>query len=277
MRGRGFAAVQVGALALVLAFLLLPLAAIVLRPGPAAIVDGLGSDVVADALAVSLRTSVVAHAVVLMIGTPAAWLLARRRFPGRDLVVSVVELPLVLPPAVAGIGLLAAFGRRGLLGGTFETLGVSVSFTQVAVVMAVVFVSSPFYVRGAISAFEAIDDDLIGAARTLGARPLRVFWRVAVPLAAGGLGAASTLAFARGLGEFGATIIFAGSVQGRTQTLPLAIYAELDRDFDGALAIGALLVAASILILVAAKVVPRWTRSRSTSPSRAGASSSPPG
>lgn len=274
MRGRGFVAVQGAALALMMAFLLLPLVAIVARPGPGAILDDLGSDVVLDALRVSLTTSLVAHALVLVVGTPAAYLVARRRFRGRDLVVSLVELPLVLPPAVAGIGLLAAFGRRGLLGGSLDALGVSVSFTWIAVVMAVVFVSSPFYVRGAIAAFEAVDADVMAAARTLGARPLRVFARIAVPLAAGGLGAASSLAFARGLGEFGATIIFAGSFQGRTQTLPLATYSELDRDFDGALAIGALLIVASVLILLASKVVPRWTRSTSTSPSRSATSRS---
>lgn len=275
MRGRGFAVVQGGALGLTLGFLLLPLVAIVARPGPGVILDHLGSGVVLDALRVSLTTSLVAHAIVLVVGTPAAYLLARRRFRGRDLVVSVIELPLVLPPAVAGIGLLAAFGRRGLLGDELEALGIAIPFTWVAVVMAVIFVSAPFHVRGAIAAFEAVDADVIAAARTLGAGPFRVFSRIALPLAAGGLGAASTLAFARGLGEFGATIIFAGSFPGRTRTLPLAIYSELDRDFDGALAIGALLIVVSVLILLAAKVVPRWTRSPSTSPSRSATSAWP--
>lgn len=274
MRGWGFGAAQVGALGLTLAFLVLPLAAIFIRPGIPEIIDQIGSEVVVDALLVTLKTSVIAHAIVLVVGTPAAYLIARRRFPGRDLVVSVIELPLVLPPAVAGVGMLAAFGRRGLLGDTFETLGISISFTQVAVVMAVVFVSAPFHIRGSIAAFEAIDADVVAAARTLGARPWRVFWRIALPLAGAGVGAASTLAFARGLGEFGATIIFAGSFQGRTQTLPLAIYSQFDRDFDQALAIGALLVVVSIVILMAAKVVPRWTRSASTSPSRSATTSS---
>jgi molybdate transport system permease protein len=272
--GRGFGALQGTALALTLAFLLLPLVAIVARPGPAEIVRQLGSDVVLDAVLVTLKTSVIAHLIVLAVGTPAAYLIATRRFPGRELVISVVELPLVLPPAVAGIGMLAAFGRRGLLGDAVEAAGVSISFTQIAVVMAVIFVSAPFHIRGSIASFEAIDADLVAAARTLGARPARVFWRIALPLAATGLGAASTLAFARGLGEFGATIIFAGAVQGRTQTLPLAIYAELDRDLDRALAIGALLIVASILILLASKVVPRWARSSSTSPSLAATSGS---
>jgi molybdate transport system permease protein len=133
--------------------------------------------------------------------------------------------------------------------------------------MAIVFVASPFYVRAAIAAFAAVEPDLIAAARTLGAGPARVFARVALPLALGGLGAGSTLAFARGLGEFGATILFAGSFPGRTQTLSLAIYAESDRDFDTALALGALLVVVSAAVLLSTKLVARWTSSRSTSPS----------
>jgi molybdate transport system permease protein len=275
VRGRGFGAFQTTALGLALAFLILPLAAIFIRPGLGEIVRQLGSGVVRDALVVSAKTNLIAFGLVLVVGTPAAYLLARRRFPGRDLVVSIVELPLVLPPAVAGIGLLAAFGRRGLLGEHIDALGLQIPFSQIAVVMAIVFVSAPFHIRGAIAAFEAVDADLIAAARTLGARPFRVFARVAMPLAAAGLGAAATLAFARGLGEFGATIIFAGSFQGHTQTLPLAIYSELDRDFNRALAIGAFLIAVSVIILVAAKVVPRWIRSRSMSPSRSVISSSP--
>jgi len=275
VRGRGFGALQATALGLALAFLILPLAAIFIRPGLGEIIRQLGSGVVRDALVVSAKTNLIAFGLVLVVGTPAAYLLARRRFPGRDLVVSIVELPLVLPPAVAGIGLLAAFGRRGLLGEHIDALGLQIPFSQIAVVMAIVFVSAPFHIRGAIAAFEAVDADLIAAARTLGARPFRVFARVAMPLAAAGLGAAATLAFARGLGEFGATIIFAGSFQGRTQTLPLAIYSELDRDFNRALAIGAFLIAVSVIILVAAKVVPRWIRSRSMSPSRSATSSLP--
>jgi len=179
--------------------------------------------------------------------------------------VTLVELPLVLPPAVAGIGLLAAFGRLGLLGGTMESLGLDIAFTKTAVVLAVTFVASPFYVRTAIAAFEGVDRDLVAASRTLGAGPARTFFRVALPLAGGGLGAGAALAFARGLGEFGATIMFAGSLQGVTQTLSLAIYQEFDVDFDTALAIGALLVVGSALVLFAAKVIPAWRRSTSTS------------
>jgi molybdate transport system permease protein len=243
-----------------LAFLVLPVVAIFLRVPPGDLLHALGQHITRDALLVSLKTSAIAHAGVLVFGTPTAWVLARKRFPGRGLVLALVELPLVLPPAVAGIALLAAFGRAGLL-------GTQIPFTQTAVVLAVAFVESPFYVRGAIAAFEAVDESLLDAARTLGASPLRVFARVGLPLAAGGLGAASALALARGLGEFGATIIFAGSLQGVTQTLPLAIYAQFDADFDTALAIAALFVLIGALLLVALKLYP-WFRYISISRSR---------
>ncbi len=248
-----------------LAFLLLPIVAIFAELSPGDLRDGLASEVTRDALRVTVETNLVAMALIILFGTPTAYLLATRRFRGKALLVTLVELPLVLPPAVAGIGLLAAFGRLGLLGGTLDGLGVDIAFTKVAVVLAVTFVASPFYVRTAIAAFEAVDPDLVSASRTLGAGPGRTFARVALPLAAGGLGAGAALAFARGLGEFGATIMFAGSLQGVTQTLSLAVYQEFDVDFDNALAIGALLVVASALILLTAKLVLGWRRSTSIS------------
>ena len=259
---------------LVLAFLLVPVVALFLRIPPGDLVSQLTSEVAVDALIVSLKTSLVAHAIVLLFGTPAAYFIATKRFRGRAAVLTMIELPLVLPPAVAGIALFAAFGRAGLLGGTLDAAGISIPFTQAAVVLAVIFVSSPFYVRLGISAFEAVDPRLIEASRTLGAGPRRTFFRVALPLAAGGLSAASALAFARGLGEFGATIMFAGSLQGVTQTLPLAIYAQLDLDFDVALALGAFLVVVSAAILLTVKLVARWTPSSSTSRSAFAASTS---
>jgi molybdate transport system permease protein len=252
-----------------LAFLLLPLLALFLRVSPGTLFAQLGSGVARDALLVSLKTSAIAHVFILAFGTPAAYMLATRRFRGRRFLITLTELPLVLPPAVAGIGLFAAFGRAGLLGGTLSAAGITVPFTQAAVVLAIIFVASPFYVRLGIAAFSAVDETLLDASRTLGAGPRRTFWRVALPLAAGGLSAGSALAFARGLGEFGATIMFAGSLQGRTQTLPLAIYAELDLDFDVALAIGALLVLVSLGVLLAVKLLPSWTRFTSISLSAA--------
>jgi molybdate transport system permease protein len=263
----GFAALLAATTAIALGFLLLPVAAIFLRVPPSDLLGALGNDVTRDALLVSLKTSAIAHGAVLLVGTPAGYLLARRRFRGRGIVLTLIELPLVLPPAVAGIALFAAFGRAGLLGDELDALGVQLPFTTAAVVLAVAFVESPFYFRGAIAAFEAIDGGLIDAARTLGAGPARVFARVALPLAAGGLGAASALALARGLGEFGATIIFAGSLQGVTQTLPLAIYAQFEQDFDTALAISALFIVVGALLLIALKLY-GWLRFASTFRSR---------
>jgi len=254
-----FALTTAVAAAVAFVFLLLPIVAIFLRIPVRELFAQLDNQVARDALVVSLKTSAIAHIAVLVFGTPTAYLLARKRFPGRSAVITLIELPLVLPPAVAGIALLAAFGRFGLLGDQLDALGIQIGFTQTAVVLAVAFVESPFFLRGAIASFESVDENLISAARTLGAGPWRVFGRIALPLAAGGLGAASALALARGLGEFGATLIFAGSLQGVTQTLPLAIYAELDQDFDVALAISALFILAGAAILIGLKVF-TWTR-----------------
>jgi molybdate transport system permease protein len=254
----GFFAVVLGATLVALTFLVLPVVAIFTHVSPVTLLHQLSNPVVDDALIVSAKTTLLAQALVLLVGTPTAYLLATRRFRGRSLVVTAVELPLVLPPAVAGIGLLVAFGRMGLL-------HTSVPFTQTAVTLAVAFVSGPLYVRAAIAAFEAVDPALVDAARTLGAGPARTFLRVALPLAAGGLAAGEALAFARGLGEFGATIMFAGSLQRVTQTLPLAIYAEFDVNFDVTLAISGVLVLVSAAVLIALKLATSWTLSLQTS------------
>jgi molybdate transport system permease protein len=240
-------------------------AAVFLRVPPGELVSALGTDASVDALRVTAETVSVSMLLIVALGTPTAYWAATRSSRLRDLVVTLVELPLVLPPAVAGIGLLAAFGRLGLLGGSLEVLGIDIAFTKVAVVLAVTFVASPFYVRTAVSAFEAVDPTLADAARTLGAGPAKVFFRVSMPLSSGGLGAGAALAFARGLGEFGATIMFAGSLQGVTQTLSLAIYEQFDLDFDVALAISAMLVVVSAAVLLFVKLITRW-RSSSSSP-----------
>jgi molybdate transport system permease protein len=265
VRTTPFVATLVLATAISLAFLLIPIVAIFAELTWDQFVDGVTSDVALDALRITAETNLTAMALIVLFGTPTAYLLATRRFRGRSVVVTLVELPLVLPPAVAGLGLLAAFGRFELLGRAFAALGVEIAFTKIAVILAVTFVASPFYVRTAIAAFESVDPDLVSASRTLGAGPAGTFARVALPLAAGGLGAGLALAFARGLGEFGATIMFAGSFQGVTQTLSLAVYQEFDVRFENALAIGGLLVIVSALVLLLAKVVPAWRRSASTS------------
>jgi molybdate transport system permease protein len=261
-------------LAIVVAFLVLPLIALVAKAPLADLPATLGDDQVGDALLVTARTTVIANLLFILAGTPAAWLLATRRFRGRALVVTLVELPLVFPPAVAGIALLAAFGRGGLFGDTLADAGIVLPFTEWAVVIAVAFVASPFYLRQAIAAFEAVDPAQLEVARTLGASPLRTFWRVGLPLAAGGLVAGWVLAFARGIGEFGATIVFAGSVRGETQTLTLAVYELFESDFDAALAIGVLLLAISAGVLISYKLVTTWRASSSTSPVRFGTSPS---
>jgi molybdate transport system permease protein len=261
-----FSAIAALLAAVALTFLLLPILAIFLRISPGQLWDQLHSEVATTALVLSLRTSLIASALILVVGTPTAHLIATHRFPGRQVLITLIELPLVMPPVVAGIGLFAAFGRLGLLGDRLTALGISIPFTETAVIMAVAFVSSPFYIRQAIAAFEAVDQTLIDAARTLGARPGRAFWRVSLPLASGGLAAGWALAFARGLGEFGATIIFAGNLEGTTQTLPLAIYSQFEADFDAALAIGGLLIIFSAVILLTVRLVSWWT-SRLVSPS----------
>jgi molybdate transport system permease protein len=238
-----------------LGFLALPIVAIFVRVPPGRLIAQLGNPVVTDALLVSLETTLVAQALILAFGTPAAYVLATRRFRGRGLLVTLVELPLVLPPAVAGIGLLAAFGRTGLL-------RTSIPFTQAAVVLAVAFVASPLYVRAGIAAFEGVDANVVAASRTLGAGPVRTFFRVVLPLARAGLVAGAALAFARGLGEFGATIMFAGSLRGVTQTLPLAVYSQFDVNFEVALAVSALLVLISAALLVTLKWLPSASTSR---------------
>jgi molybdate transport system permease protein len=256
------------ACALALGFLVLPVAALFTHEPLGRLLHQFSNPVVKDALVVSSKTMLVSLILILGIGTPVAYLLARNRFPGRSIAITFVELPLVLPPAVAGIGLLVAFGRFGLLGSTFDKLGIDVAFNQAAVVLAVTFVASPLYVRAAIAAFEAVDASLIDASRTLGAGPVRTFTRIVLPSAGPGLAAGGALALARGLGEFGATIMFAGSLQGRTQTLPLAIYYELDSNFDAAVAISALFVVLTAAILLSLKLTALWPASRQALRSR---------
>ena len=249
------------AIATALAFFTLPIVAIFTHVGIVTLLHQLSNPVVRDAVIVTVKTTLVAQLLIILFGTPTAYFLASRRFRGRALLVTIVELPIVLPPAVAGIGLLVAFGRFGLLPSDLFL------FNQAAVVMAIMLVAGPFYVRQAIAAFEAVDENIVSASRTLGAGPLRTFFRVILPLAFGGLMAGTAFSFARGLGEFGATIMFAGSLQGRTQTLTLAIYGEFDKvnGLNLALAISALLVVVSLSILLSLKLLSARQGSRPAS------------
>jgi molybdate transport system permease protein len=220
--------------------------------------DGFSSETARAAFRVTAETSAISLAVMLVVGTPVAYRVATSSFPGKTLLVTLFELPLVLPPAVAGIGLFAAFGRTGLLGSELSALGIELPFTPAAVVMAMTFVAGPLYLRQAQEAFAAVDPDLLAAARTLGAGKWKVFGRVAVPLAGSGLGAGAALAWARAVGEFGATIMFAGSLQGVTQTAPIATYLLFEQgDFGTALALGAALIAISGAVLLTVKLIVR--------------------
>ena len=243
-----FTALTTLALAVALAFLTLPVIALFVHTGPAALARSLGDAAALDALRLSLETSAIALALVVAVGTPAAYLLATRRFRGHALVTTLVEWPLVLPPAVAGVGLLAALGPNGLV-------DAGLVLTTAGVVAALTFVSAPYYVRAAQAAFAAVDRSLLEASRTLGAGPARTFARVAIPIARSGLAAGAALAWGRALGEFGATLMFAGSFRGVTQTAPLAIYERFATDFDGALALAAVLTALSLAILLSVKAL----------------------
>jgi molybdate transport system permease protein len=255
IRTRWFPALMVAALALALSFLTLPIVAIFAHSSPGKLIDSLGEPGALDALWLSLRTTAAALAIILVVGTPAAYLLATRSFRGRALAITLIELPLVLPPAVAGIALLAALGPKGILGDSLDAAGIELALATAGVVVALTFVASPFYVRQAIAAFAAVDPTLRDASRTLGASEARGFLRVMIPAAMPGLTAGAALALGRSLGEFGATLMFAGSFRGITQTVPLAIYDRFATDFDSALALSAVLVAVSAAILLTAKLV----------------------
>ena len=261
-RARWFPVLLGAALALVLCFLTLPIVAIFVDTGPGELLAGLDDPAALDALRLSLWTSALAVAIIVLVGTPAAYLLATRSFPGRAALITLIELPLVLPPAVAGIGLLAALGPNGLFGQVLDDAGLRVVLTTASVVLALTFVAAPFYLRQAESAFSALDPSWLDASRTLGAGEATTLARVAIPAALPGLIAGLALAWGRALGEFGATLMFAGSFRGVTQTVPLAIYERFSTDFTGALALSAVLVAVSAGIMLTVKLATRASPAR---------------
>jgi molybdate transport system permease protein len=236
-------------------FLTLPVLSLFLRVPVASFADYLGRPVVLNALRLSLFTSLASLGLIALFGTPTAYALGRYRFPGKRLLETLVEVPLVMPPAVAGVALLLAFGRRGLLGPLFEGLGLDIAFSTTAVVLAQTFVASPFYVRAARSAFQGVPRELEDSAATEGAGAWARFRRIVLPLALPGIAGGAVMAWARALGEFGATILFAGNFVGRTQTMPLAIYTTLESDLDAAIVISAILVIVSFTLLLAFKLL----------------------
>jgi molybdate transport system permease protein len=240
-----------------LAFLVLPLAGLLARAPWATLPQRLAEPAVLAALRLSLLTATLATLVSVLLGVPLAWLLARTSFPGRTLVRALVTVPLVLPPVVGGVALLLVFGRRGLLGGWLDaTLGIGLPFTTAGVVVAEAFVAMPFLVISVEGALRAADARYEEAAATLGASRWRAFRRVTLPLIAPGVGAGAVLCWARALGEFGATITFAGNFPGRTQTMPLAVYLALEQDLDAAIVLSLVLLAVSVAILAGLR--DRW-------------------
>ncbi len=242
-------------LALTLTFIALPVGAIFLDTSPAALISSLGETQSIEALRLSLETSTIAVVIIVLVGTPAAYRLALRPFRGRAVALTLLELPLVLPPAVAGIGLLAALGPKGVLGGALAAAHIQLVLQTAGVVVALTFVASPFYLRHAYTAFVSIDRTYLEAARALGIREITTFLRVATPIARPGLIAGLALALGRALGEFGATLMFAGSFQGVTQTVPLAIYGQFATNFPAALAMSAILVIVSVALLLTIKLL----------------------
>ena len=242
-------------------FLALPVVTLIAR----SLFDGslgevLGSPAVLAALGLSLATTAVSLVITVVFGLPLAYVLARRTFRGKWLVEALVDLPIVLPPSVAGLALLLVLGRRGVLGAQLQAWGIDIAFTVVAVVIAQVFVSAPFFVRAARTGLAGVDRDLEDAARVDGASERQLFRRITVPLAGAALAAGLVMSWARALGEFGATIMFAGSVEGRTQTLPLVVYAEFQAgELDASIAAASMLVLAALGVLVAARVL-HWGR-----------------
>jgi len=259
------------ALAGMVLFLVLPFLALVLRATPAQLLSRLGDPVVRDALWLSLLTSVTATVLVVTFGLPVAYVLATRHFPGKRLIEVLVDLPMVLPPTVAGFALLLAFGRMGLLGGTLGALGVSLPFTTAGVVLAQVFMAFPFFVGPARAGFAAVDRRLLEAAATLRASEAHTFFRVVLPLAAPSLLAGMAMSGARSLGEFGATITFAGNLPGSTQTMPLAVYVALQSDLDAALVLSVLLVVMAFGLLLGLRSAPAgwfWRHPNAPPPAR---------
>jgi molybdate transport system permease protein len=242
-------------------FLALPILTLVLR----AVLNGslalaIASPVVAEALLLSLLTTAISLVITVTLGMPLAIVLARRRFRGKGWLEAIVDLPIVLPPSVAGLALLLVFGRTGLLSAPFEVLGISIPFTTIAVILAQTFVSAPFFIRSARTGIAGVDRDLEDAARVDGASERQLFRSVTVPLASAALAAGLVMTWARSLGEFGATIMFAGNMAGRTQTLPLVVYSEFQGgDLDASIAAAAILVLAAFGVLVAVRVF-HWGR-----------------
>ena len=242
------------AAAILVAFIVIPLAGLFFHLSPGDIFTVLKTPVAQQSLALSVITTLISLVITIVLGTPLAYVLARAHFPGRRLVDAIVDLPIVVPPAVAGLALLLAFGRNGFFGPALAVFGIKLSFSTAAVIMAQTFVASPFYVRAARSGFAGVDRTLEAASATLGMGPLHTFAYVSVPLAAPSLLGGAVLCWARALGEFGATIMFAGNLAGISQTLPLAVYLNLESgQLPIAVVLSVILILFSLIVVLAVR------------------------
>ena len=246
------------ATALYLGFIGLPVAALLVRAAQQeSFFSSLTSDVALTALRLSIVTSAVSMAIVIVVGTPFAHLVARSNSPVLKLIDSLVELPIVLPPVVAGVAMLMAFGRQGVLGPTLESMGVTLPFTTAAVIFAQIFVASPFYIRAAKLGFQSVAQEYEDVSQTLGVSPWWTFWRLTLPLAMPSILTGLALAWVRALSEFGATIMFAGNLTGKTQTMPLAIMTAMASSLETALALSVMLMAGAVTVLLVLGIVLR--------------------
>ncbi|WP_230741118.1 ABC transporter permease [Methanooceanicella nereidis] len=243
--------------AIIIIYISLPVVSLFIKTSPESFISSLNEPVVIEALKLSFLTTIATTIIVIIIGTPVAFINARYRYPGKELVDTLLDLPVVMPPAVAGIALLMAFGRKGVLGEYLNLFGVTLAFTTIAVVMAQVFVASPFFIRQARTSFEDVDRSFENAARSLGASRVYTFFYITVPIAMNGLISGAIMTWARALGEFGATIMFAGNFQGRTQTMPLAIYTAMQGDIDASLFLSIVLVITSFTVIAIVKILTR--------------------
>lgn len=235
--------------------ILVPVLMLFARSSPQAALLSLRQPFVTQALSLSLRTTLLSLALILLLGTPLAYGMARRQFRFKQILDTLIDLPTVLPPSVAGIALLITFGRRGPLGAWLDSLGIQLAFTAAAVVIVQVFIAAPFYVRAATLGFAAIDPELIQAAQIDGASRWQIFRFVSLPLARTALITGAATSWARALGEFGATMLFAGNFPGRTQTMPTAIYLGFERDLDAAITLSIILILASFGTLLLTRLL----------------------